>query len=272
MTGLEVRRVADLRLRGPGGLLRARVYWPISPAFRPPPALLLYFHAGGYFPGTVRGADRLCRGLCARAGIVVLSASYRMGPDAPYPTAFCDATIALEWAADHAAELEADPGRLLVAGEGAGGNLAAVLALSARDQQWPPLTRQVLIYPNLDAWQDSPSYREHAGALPNSAAAMRRFYRSYLRDDEAAEDPYASPLHAASVAGLAAATVVTVEYDPLRDDGRRYAARLRHGGVEVDELRYDDLAHGALALLGRGGAAERMLDDLARSLRRALDT
>ncbi len=267
-----VHRVAEMHLRGVAGPLRARVYWP-APATpgATAPALLVFFHAGGFVPGSVRSADALCRGLCARTGVVVLSASYRPTPGNPYPAAFHDAATAMEWAADHAGELDADPGRLLVAGEGAGGNLAAAVALRARDHRWPALTRQVLIYPNLDGRQDSPSYTEHAEAPTNSAARMRWYYEHHLPRGAAAEDPYASPLRVPSVAGVAQATVVTVEYDPLRDDGRRYAARLRQAGVEVEELRYHDLVHGTLALLGRVRAAERMLTDLAHALHRLVN-
>jgi acetyl esterase len=257
---------AEMRLRGPAGPLHARMYWPNPRYGAAVPALLVYFHASGFVPGSVDSADALCRGLCSRTGAVVLSASYRPAPPHSYPAAFRDATTAVEWAADHAAELDADPGQLLVAGEGAGGNLAAAVALHARDRGWPSLVRQVLIYPNLDARQDAPSYVEQAYAWPNSAARMRWYYDHYLPGGAAAADPYASPLCAPSVAGVAPATVVTVERDPLRDDGCCYAARLRRAGVPVQHLHYDGLAHGALARLGHV-AADRVLTDLICTLR-----
>jgi len=262
-----VGRVAWMRLRGPAGPLRARIYWPSREGGGLPPALLVFFHASGFVPGSVETADVLCRELCSRSGLVVLSASYRTAPPHPYPAAFEDATAAVDWAADHGTELDADPGRLLVAGEGAGGNLAAAVALHARDRGWPLLSRQLLIYPNLDSEQNGRSYVEHANSTPNSAARMRWYYEHYLPGGVASADPYASPLSAASVAAVAPATVVTVEGDPLRDDGRRYAARLRRAGVAVRELRYDGLTHGTLARPGEP-AADGMLADLVRTLRR----
>jgi acetyl esterase len=195
-----VRRVADVYLRSGAGPLRARGYSPDVTG----PSLLLFLH------GDIECADRFCRELCSHAGVTVLSA-------------VCggvvrDATRVLGWVADHAAELGADPGRLLVSGAGSGGNLAAGAALHARDHQWPAITRQILIYPDLDA-----------GPLP---------------------DPYAARLSAPSLAGVAPATVVTVENHPIQDDGRRYAPRLRQAGVRVDELRHDDRACGVRSLFG----------------------
>src|SRR5262245_37990355 len=121
--GMAGTPMADVRLRGPAGPLGARIYWPASRSAGPVPALLVYFHPSGFLPGSVDTADGLCRALGARTGAVVLSASYRPAPPHPYPAAFNDATVAVEWAAEHAAELDAGRGRLLVAGEGAGGNL-----------------------------------------------------------------------------------------------------------------------------------------------------
>jgi acetyl esterase len=267
MTGTPVvHRVAGMRLRGPAGPRDARIYWPGRSYSVPVPALLVFFHASGFMPGSLDSADALCRALCSRTGVVVLSVSYRPSPPHSYPAAFDDATATVEWVADHAADLNADPARLLVAGEGAGGNLAAAVALHARDHGWPAPVRQVLIYPNLDARRDSRSYVEHAHASPNTAARMRRHYDHYLPGGAAAVDSYASPLHALSVAGVAPATVVTVEHDPLRDDGRRYAARLRRAGVPVHDLRYDDLAHGVLTHVGHADA-DRVLTDLVHALR-----
>ena len=253
-----------MRLRGPAGPLAARIYWPERRSGGVP-ALLVFFHASGFVAGSLDTAEALCRALCSRTGVVVLSVTYRTTPPHPYPAAFRDATAAVDWVADHAGELAADPARLLVAGEGAGGNLAAAVALHARDHGWPSPTRQVLIYPSLDARQDAPSYVEHAHASPNNAARMRRYYDRYLPDAASAAEPYASPLRVPSVVGVAPATVVTVGLDPLRDDGRRYAARLRSAGVPVQDLRYDGLAHGVLSRVG-DVAAGRVLTDLVRAL------
>lgn len=269
MTGYQVQRVADVQLRGPGGPLRARAYWPPRANSEQVPPIVVFFHSGGFLPARPRSADTLSRAVCSLAGVVVVSGAYRPTPDNRYPAAVQDAVATTEWVADHATDLGTDPTRLVVAGEGFGGNLAAAAALHARDQKWPTLLRQVLIYPNLDARQESPSFAEHPETPMNSAVRMSSFYASYLRGATAHNDPHVSPLLAPSVAGAASATVMTAEYDPIRDDGRRYAARLRVSGVETEELRYADLAHGTLALLGQVGGAERMLADLVRAICRS---
>jgi hypothetical protein len=191
------RRTAELRLRSRTGPLQAHVAWP-EPGDRPP-ALLVFFSD----PGDDAGG--LCRAFCTQAGVVVLSAPPRFGPAEPASTAFDDAAAVLGWAADHAEELDADPGRLVVCGERAGAALAAAVTLHARDQWWPAIARQVLIHPELDAWRASVAY--------------------------------ASSLRTAPLAGAAPATVVCGEAGS--DGGRAFATRLREAGVEVDELRHD---------------------------------
>jgi acetyl esterase/lipase len=204
------QRAAELRLRGRTGALRAHVAWP-EPADRPPPLLV-------FFPDPAADADPLCRALCRLAGVVVLSAPPRSGPAEPASTAFDDAAAVLGWAADHAEELDADPGRLVVGGERAGAALAAAVTLHARDQWWPAISRQVLIHPELDAWRASVAY--------------------------------ASSLRTAPVAGAAPATVVWGE--DRGDGGRPFAARLREAGVDVEELRHDgDVSAPLLARLAR---------------------
>jgi acetyl esterase len=190
-------RTAELRLRTRTGPLKAHVAWP-EPADRPP-ALLVFFPE----PGADAGA--LCRALGRLAGVVVLWAPPRSAPAEPASTAFDDAAAVLGWAADHAEELDADPGRLIVGGERAGAALAAAVTLHARDQWWPAIARQVLIHLKLGAWRASVAY--------------------------------ASSLRTAPVAGAAPATVVWGE--DAGDGGRAFAARLRDAGVDVEELRHD---------------------------------
>jgi len=197
-------RLAELRLRTRTGPLQARVAWPAAADV--PPALLVFFPAPG------RDAASVCRGLCRLAGVVVLSAPPRSGPTEPASTAFDDAAAVLGWAADHADELDADPGRLVVGGEGAGAALAAAVTLHARDQWWPAIGRQVVIHPELDAWS--------------------------------ASVPYASSLRGAPLAGAPPATVVSGAAPG--DGGRVYAARLREAGVEVEELEHDGGVTGSL--------------------------
>jgi acetyl esterase len=226
--GAGVRRVADVQLRGMAGPLWARVYWPAPTGV--PPAVMVFFGAGEAAGAGVGPVDALCRELCSGVGLVVLSTVHRPA-DQPYPAAVRDAATATEWVADHAAELDADPGRLVVAGLGSGGDLAAAVALHARDHGWPPITRQLLIYPRLGVPR-STDPADHVARLPSR-----------------------------SLAGVAPATVVSSAGGPVRGDGRRSAARLRRAGVEVEELRYD----------GAADAAGQMLADLVRALRRAVE-
>jgi acetyl esterase len=207
-------RTADVQLRGLAGPLWTRVAWPGPGGSGPSPALLVCFPAAGPVAGD---ADPLSRELCARGGVVVLALSSPVTPETPVQAALQDATTVLEWAADHAAELDADPGRLLVAGDGPGGGIAAATALHARDQHWPALARQLLVFPDFPAGP-------------------------------------ASPLRAPTLAGVAAATVVTADDDPAATDGRRYAARLREDGVQVKEVRHRHLRNIAGAMtLAPGG-------------------
>ena len=199
-----IQRVADLQLRSRTGPLHAQVAWPAEEDL--PPALLIFFS------DAERDATSLCRALCAHAGVVVLAVAPRSVPADPASTAFDDATTVLGWAADHAAELDADPARLVVAGQGAGAALAAATALHARDEWWPAIGCQLLIHPQLDAWQ--------------------------------ASVPYASSLRTAPLAGAPPATVVWGS--PFGDSGRDFAARLRSARVEVEEVHDSGIAPASL--------------------------
>jgi acetyl esterase len=211
---LRVKRVADLKLRGWTGPLRARVSWPAPRgASSGPPALLLFFPDAD----TDAEGSELAGELCERAGVVLLSIALRTAPHEPTPSAFHDAVAALEWAADHGTELDADPTRLIVAGEGTGAAVAGAMALHARDNWWPGITRQLLIHPVLDAWHPSV--------------------------------PYVSALRSTQVSGVAPATIVASAAP--RDGGRLYATRLRRAGVEVDELRHAAPGPGLVADLAR---------------------
>ena len=241
-----VHLVADVQLRARAGPLATRVHWP-APAGPAPlrPALLVLLPGGRSGTEGLDEADALCRALCRHAGVVVLTVSGRVGWKCFQTSALDDAVTATTWAADHAAELGADPGRLLVAGETLGGRLAAAVALHARDDGWPVITRQLLIRPDLGTGQH--------------------------RTPPAGRDLLDLPADAPSLAGVAPATVVIAGGDgPGVDDGRRYAALLRHAGVDVDELRCDGPPHHR----GRaeaGAGADQIARDVARSLRATLD-
>jgi acetyl esterase len=193
---------------------------------------------------------------------VVVSVDYRLAPEHKFPAAAEDAYAATVWVASHAEELAADVSRIVVAGDSAGGNLAAVAALMARDRGGPRLALQLLIYPVTDAACDTPSYRENADGYLLTASAMKWFWGHYLSDPGGGADPYASPLRAADLAGLAPALILTAEFDPLRDEAEAYATRLKEAGVVVRMKRYDGMIHG---FFGMGDFLDRAAEAMAEA-------
>jgi acetyl esterase len=243
---LPVARIEERMIAGPAGPIRLRLYWP--EATGPIPAIA-YYHGGGHVIGSLDTHDPIARNLCAGAAALVVSVDYRMGPEDKFPAAVEDCFAALRWLHGNAASLGADPGRLGVHGDSAGANLAAVMALMARDPGNPPLRLQSLVYPVADYTLSSPSYATFAegyGLL--TRAAMVWFQQHYLRSPEDAEDWRASPIKAASLAGVAPAIVVTAECDVLHDDGERYAEALRHAGVAVEYREYPGMIHGFVGM------------------------
>ncbi len=253
-----VASVTDRRIPGPGGEIPIRIYTPNGTA---PLPLLVYFHGGGWVLGSLETHDATCRALANGAGCVVVSVDYRLAPEHRYPAAAEDCHAATRWCAEHAAELGADPHRIAVGGDSAGGNLAAVVAQMARDRGGPPLVLQLLIYPVTAHAFDTASYRDNAEGYLLTADDMHWFWGHYLGDTPArGEEPYASPLRAASLAGLPPALVITAEFDPLRDEGEAYARRLEEAGVPARLTRYDGMIHGFFAMSGlmdQAGAAVR---------------
>lgn len=243
---LPVARVENREIPGPAGPIRVRLYWPeagSSEGGGPVPAIA-YYHGGGHVIGSLDTHDLIARNLCHGAGALVMSVDYRMGPEHRFPAAVEDSFAALEWLHANAAGLGADPDRLGVHGDSAGGNLAAVTALLARDRGGPRLRLQSLVYPVADYTLGARSYETYAegyGLL--TRAAMQWFQRHYLRSPEDAEDWHASPIRAPSLAGVAPAIVVTAECDVLHDDGANYAEALRRAGVPVEYREYPGMIH-----------------------------
>ena len=244
---LPVARVENRTIAGPAGRIQLRLYWPNATG--PLPAIA-YYHGGGHVIGSLDTHDLIARNLCAGAAALVVSVDYRMGPEHRFPAAVEDSFAALEWLYAEAASFGADPQRLGVHGDSAGGNLAAVMALLARDKGGPALRLQSLVYPIADYTLSTPSYQKFAegyGLL--TRAAMVWFQGHYLRSPADAEDWRASPIKAASFAGVAPAVVVTAECDVLHDDGERYAAALRQAGVAVEYREYPGMIHGFLGMV-----------------------
>jgi acetyl esterase len=210
--------------------------------------LVAFFHGGGWVLCGLDSHDEACRQLANGTGAIVMSVDYRLAPEHRFPTAAEDAYAATRWLADHGADLGGDPARLAVAGDSAGGNLAASVALMARDRGGPALVFQLLVYPVLDHSFDTGSYKENATGYFLTVDAMRWFWAQYLGPHGDGSDPYVSPLRAADLSGLPPAHVVTAEFDPLRDEGEAYAARLSAAGVPTEARRYDGAFHGFFSM------------------------
>jgi acetyl esterase len=261
-----VAAVADRAVPGPGGELPVRVYTPQGEA---PFPIVVFFHGGGWVVGTLDSYDPLCRALAAAVPAVVVSVDYRLAPEHRWPGAAEDAYAATLWASRHAAELGGAQHRLAVAGDSAGGNLAAVVALGARDRGGPAIAFQLLVYPALDAAGDTGSWRGFADGFYLTAAGMRWYWDHYLGGADGAA-PDASPLRAAFLGGLPPALVVTADHDVLRDEGEAYAARLGEAGVAADVRRVEGVVHGFFRWRAVTGAADAALQESAAALRSAL--
>jgi len=240
---LPVGRVEDRLLPGPGGPLAVRLYWPDAPA---PHRVLVYAHGGGFVRGDLDTHDPVCRDLCATTPCLVVSVDYRLAPEHPFPAALEDCLFATRWAHANAARLQGDASRLLVAGDSAGGKLAAMVCLRAREARDLPIQGQVLFYP-VTAHYDppTPSYLEFAEGHFLTRDTMRWFIDLYL--GPAASPVDAFPLAAATLSALPPALVMTAECDPLRDEGRAYAERLRAAGVACEYRCIDGMLHGFMS-------------------------
>lgn len=262
----EVARVVNRDMQGPGGSLGLRIYTPHGAG---PFPLMVFFHGSGFVVCSLDTHDGMCRNLCAGSGCVVVSVDYRLAPEHKFPAAPEDCLAATRWAAANAAALGADPGRIVVAGDSAGGNLAAVTALRIRDEGGPRLAGQLLLYPVTDHYDaNTPSMSENAEGYGLTRAGMIWFWNHYLSDPAQGADPHASPLRAADLRGLPPALVVTAEYDPLRDEGEYYAERLRQAGVPADLKRWEGMNHGFLFWPGVVDKAGAAMDEACAWVRR----
>jgi acetyl esterase len=252
------------------GSIPIRVYRPAGVADTTRLPVLVYFHGGGWVIGDLDTHDTLCRQLTAEAGISVVAVDYRLAPEHKFPAAADDAWAALSWVVAHAGELGVDAGKLAVAGDSAGGNLAAVVALQARDAGTPKIALQVLIYPVTDVGAETQSYRDLADGYMLTREGMRWFIAHYLGKPQEAEDWRASPTRATSFAGVAPALVITAGYDPLRDEGDAYAQKLRAAGVSVDHISFGGMIHGFVPMGKLIETGNRAVTLIAGSLRYAL--
>ena len=247
---------------------RALVHRPVE-AISPLPCVL-NFHGGGWVQGNPEQSGWLASRVAVRNRAVVISPSYRLAPEAPFPAGVEDCWETLTWVVENAEELGIDPQRIAVMGDSAGGNLAAVMALLARDAGSPEIRSQVLIYPGTEMYDRWPSEDRHADAPVLTSKNMRAFARLYMGEQYGDEDFRASPIRAASHAGLPKAFILTAELDPLLDNGARYRDALVAAGVPVRYAEYDGAIHGFMSLPGVVPASKRALDDIADVLAQTL--
>lgn len=262
----EVASVRDHPVPVQGGTIAMRVFTPRGAGPKPG---LVYFHGGGWVTGDIETHEGICRILANAADCVIASVDYRCAPEHTFPTAAEDAYAATRWVAEHAGALGVDARRLAVCGDSAGGNLAAAVALIARDRGGPALAFQVLVYPVTDCDFDRPSYKENAEGYLLTSESMRFYWDQYVPNAADRMNPYVSPMHAASLAGLPPALVITAEYDPLRDEGEAYARALGAAGVPVTHSRYPGMIHAFFRFTNVLDAARAAVAEVVAALQKA---
>ncbi len=255
-------RVEEHTIEQVDGSFRIRVLVPIEP----PAGVIVYYHGGGWVVGSIDESDTLGRKLAERTSCAVVLVDYRLAPEYRYPVAVDDSYAALEWVAAHMDQIAGGEVPLIVAGDSAGGNLSAVMAVRARDRNGPEIAMQVLIYPVTDANFDRPSYLDPENQLLLTRDSMIWFFDHYIPDPARRTEPDASPFYTEDLSGLPPAVVLTAEHDPLRDEGEEYAQRLEDAGVEVNLQRHKGQMHAFFALLMLPGS-ERGMQQVVRAIR-----
>jgi acetyl esterase len=265
---IEVAEVRDVDIPGPAGAIPARLYVPHGVAG--PAPLVVYYHGGGHVICDLDTHDQPCRFLAAEVPARVLAVDYRLGPEHRFPAAVDDSFAAYEWTVANAAELGADPERIAVAGDSAGGNLATVVAQLAATGDVATPAFQALIYPVTDYSSKRPSYTTYAEGFFLTRTEMDWFRDNYFAEPADRSDPRASPILASDLSGQPPAHIVTAGFDPLRDEGEDYAAALRDAGVPVSLKREPDLVHGFINAVGLGGRSREALREVAVAVRAGL--
>jgi acetyl esterase len=262
----DVAAVDHVFIPGPTADLPARIYRPAATGDGPIPAML-YFHGSGWVVLNTDICDPFSRAYANRAGCAVVAVNYQKAPEHKFPIPFDDCFAATKWVFANAEALGFDPTRIGVSGDSAGGNLAATVALRARDEGGPNLRCQVLVYPAVDYGWDTPSALANAEGFLLQRASMEWFWNHYVTSPTDAANPYCSPLRASDHTNLPPALVVSAEFDPLCDDGRNYADKLKAAGVPVTFSIYEGMIHGFLWMSGVLDKSRALVDEVGREVR-----
>ena len=262
-----IAKTGDFTIPLDGRDIRVRFYYPTEEG--PMPALV-YYHGGGWVIGSLETHDSVCRALANHAGCAVFSVDYRLAPESKFPAAVHDAYDSLVWIANHASDLGILPDRIAVGGDSAGGNLAAVACLIAKERKGPRIAHQLLFYPSTGFTELLPSLEENAEGYMLTGEMMEWFRKQYLNNEEENLHPYFAPVVVEDLSGLPPATILTAQFDPLRDVGRAYADKLRANGVETSYKNYEDLIHGFTNFLGFVPSARKAVEEAAEQLKKSL--
>lgn len=266
--GREVAQVIDATYPGPGGEQNLRIYIPEAQA---PLPVVVYFHGGGFIAGGTHVSEEVNRATAIDAGVIVVAVSYRLAPEHKFPAATDDTFAALGWVAENIGSYGGDPTRLAVMGDSAGGNLAAVAALRARDEGGPELKAQVLVYPVLDPQAETPSKREFGEGYVITAAGLQHFWENYLPATEYADHPHVTPAKSHTLADLPPTLVLTTEYEVARDEAEAYARQLSAAGVDARMIRFDGLVHGVYWMSGAIPRSQELHEAVVAFLREKLE-
>lgn len=262
-----IAEVLEEKIAGPGGDLALRIY---KPDLKKPLPVLVFFHGGGWVFGNLEISDALCRSLANKAGCIVVSVDYRLAPEHVFPAALEDCYAATKWAGENAAFFGGDPYSIVVAGDSAGGNLAAATCLMARDRLSPKILCQLLIYPMISADFDSPTYLEFGSGYLFDRKQLMWCWDLYAPRVEERGNPYLSPLSSQKLENLPPAVIITAEYDPLRHEGEEYARKLREAEVTVIFKRFNGMIHGFLAWDEKIEQAKKAIIEISDALRLVL--
>ncbi len=261
-----VAKVQDRWIPVKDGEIKIRIY---SPDGEGPWPILVYFHGGGFIMGDLDTVDAPLRALTDAVHCIVISVNYRLAPEYKFPTAVEDCYTAIKWAFEHAEYFGGDPARIATAGDSAGGNLATVMALLARERGGPSLCAQVLLYPCTDQLNDYPSHHEFAAGYFITLKDIKQIQKCYFMTEKDKANIYASPLLVEDLSCLPQALIVTAGYDPLHDEGEAYANRLGEAGVKVDYFCYDGMIHGFFGMAGIFDEGKALIEQVANYLKNA---